>query len=274
MMQADDMLELKSRISVQCYVVEATLLVGSKTPYLLPVLAHMKDSDWATADSLAEELFLSRAVGSMLLEKCSRRGLSTEIREGMHRITDEGIESLNEKKVYDTRHGVWVIHYTDCPLIPTERRILYVSDGDEVEGYVKTTPGWMSGGHGGRSRGESGTWDSNEDQPEAEKLPGHILDLEGTHMSAMMEHGACEFIPDKIMPYGKKFPSKMSAILTWSVGTGKSSLSISTSGAEPEGSRHQISGGQLFDGPDVSYREIWDGLLASLRVADSDESWI
>lgn len=271
MMQADDMLELKSRIPVWCYVVEATLLVSSKTHYLLPVLAHMRDSDRATADSLAEELFLNRAVGSMLLEKCARRGLSTEILEGMHRITDEGIESLNEKKVFDPVHGVWMFHYTDCPLVPKERKILYVSDGDEVEGYVKTLPEDMSGGRGGWSRDESGTWDSGEEQPEAEKLPDHILGLEGTCMVALMEHGACEFIPDKIMPYGKKIPSKMSAILTWGIGTDKSSLSIKTLGAGSEDSRHQISGEQSFDGPKVSDREIWNGLLAGLEMADSDE---
>ncbi|MCY4490795.1 MAG: hypothetical protein OXC46_04945 [Thaumarchaeota archaeon] len=273
MIQTRDMLELKSSIQVQCFVIEATLLAGFKTHYLLPILVHMNDSNGATADSLTKELFLSRAVGSLLLEKCAHRELSTENQNGKYHITDKGVESLNEKKIFDTRHGVWLIHYTDCPLIPKEYRMLHISNGDKVEGYINEQAKIPSK-HDNMRHDKSDMWDFGGVQPEAELLPRHIQKLEDAHMITMMESDVCELVPKKIESYGKKFPSSISAILTWDVGIDKSSLSISMSGAIPESNRQQISGKQTFDGPKVSHSKIWEGLLRSLEMDSDDEYYM
>ena len=134
-------IELEARVPVTCHVIHASVAEPSGTPYMLPVLEHVRESGGAaTAASLSGDLFIPPPLCRSLLAYCAENGLAEDAGDGRHALTSDGSSALESGRVLTSTEGMWKVYVADHEAIPDGMRVVRIEDGaDDAERQLGKT---------------------------------------------------------------------------------------------------------------------------------------
>lgn len=154
-------LELRREITVECYEVLGTVGLPQKREHILYILKIAEQRSIVTPADVSRELLGDGrlSVANRLLGQCERLQLLKEDSGGKFRITDIGIKTLDQGRVYVEVDSVWRIWTVKDELI--SQKVLLVEEVDSRQS--------------GKSDGHSQTENSTESIPQLLKDVRHQI---------------------------------------------------------------------------------------------------